>query len=504
MRPPACSLSPSLPPRQTQSLPTSTTTTQPWSLVIYLHLLGHDCPCETISYRGILQTLTTPATTTDERQTPFSPVVHTVRVQAGREKGRENSPALFCSARNDVATMGGQSAPAGRRQGLAEGRSWQGRSSLILLFIVLSHQPPSSNHAFQIGRKLKARLALAQFKTVRGWEDLTLDTMEPKVEEELRKRRPTSSGDLLSDSSSSTTEYRYGQRHQMSSPLKGPVIFSDQLDPRSGSVSSSNGRRKRNYNSFEPPSSSAQSRKRFRSSPISARQSTHLSWKEDYQLPQSSPIKPRRHPHFTTSSGPDVSFYNHPSEDISSGGFTSPSDDDEDTLPVHSFNLRSSPRTPPPGRGRNVGRRKDKNGKSVDDGADLLLYLATSPSPAHPTRARMQPPSTPPPKNLALPSSMMTTPNQVHGLLGAFGGPNTPSQSFDFSDFVNITPSPAQTGFSKTPRTLQTPSTITRRRLTFENHGSPNINHSSRDATSAGRNATGLGVMQLGGDLNPR
>lgn len=355
----------------------------------------------------------------------------------------------------------------------------------------------------QIGRKLKARLALAQFKTVRGWEDLTLDTIEPKVEEELRKRRPTSSGDPFSDSSSSTTEYRYGQKHQMSSPLKGPVVFSDQLGQRSGSGSGTIGRRKRNYNSFDIPSSGAQSRKRFCSSPVSARPSAHLSWKEDYQLPQSSPIKPRKHAHFTTSSGPDVSFYNHPSEDISSG-FTSPSDDDEDTLPAHSFNIRSSPRTPPPGRSRAAGRRKDKNGKSVDDGADLLLYLATSPSPAHPTsRARMQPPSTPPPKNLALPSSVMSTPN--FGLLTSFGGPNTPSQAFDFADFVNITPSPAQNGFSKTPRTLHTPSTITRRRLTFENHGSPVMRENpSRDLGSANRNEMGLGVMQLGGDLNAR
>jgi hypothetical protein len=112
----------------------------------------------------------------------------------------------------------------------------------------------------------------------------------------------------------------------------------------------------------------------------------------------------------------------------------------------------------------------------------------------------MQPPSTPPQKSLALPSSMMNTPGALGtpGLFANFGGPNTPSQNFDFADFVNITPSPAQNGFSKTPRVLKTPSTITRRRLTFEpNANSPNV-------TSSARAATGLGVMQLGGDLKPR
>lgn len=43
-------------------------------------------------------------------------------------------------------------------------------------------------NTLQMARKLQNRLALAQFKTNRGWEDLPLDTIEPKVEEELRRR----------------------------------------------------------------------------------------------------------------------------------------------------------------------------------------------------------------------------------------------------------------------------------------------------------------------------
>jgi hypothetical protein len=320
-----------------------------------------------------------------------------------------------------------------------------------------------------------------------------------------------SSGDVLSDSSSSTaSEFRYSNsRILMSSPLKAPAIFSDQIGSRSGSGSST-GHRKRNFNnSFEPLSSSSSSRKRFRSSPTAGRSlySSHTSWKGNRQLTQSSPIKPRKQAHFTTSSGPGLSFYrgsSHMPDDLRTN-FAAPSEDEEDSLPVHSFNIRSSPpRTPPPVHNRsNMGRRnKEKGGKSGEEGADLLLYLATSPSPANPTsRAGMQPPSTPPPKKLDLPSSMMNTPGGGSGLLSVFGGPNTPSQGFDFSDFVNITPSPAQTGFPKTPRTIKTPLTVARRRLTFDNLVPPGSSPSMRDHSSnASKHTTGLG-MQLGGDL---
>ena len=290
----------------------------------------------------------------------------------------------------------------------------------------------------------------------------------------------------------------------MSSSLQA-TLFSDQI----GSGSISGGQRKRTFhNSFELPSSGSSSRKRYRSSPSSrvppSSHTSHSSWKDNHQLAQSSPIKPRKHPNFTTSGGPNLSFFQRSSdsipEDIHSTNFAAASDD-EDELPAHSFNVRSAaPRTPPPVRNRgNAGRRtKDKNGKSGEEGADLLLFLATSPSPANPSaRARMQPPSTPPPKNkdMNLPSSMMTTPGGGGGLLSVFGGPNTPSQAFDFADFVNITPSPGQRAWPKTPRTIKTPLTVNRRGLNFDSFtsSSPNINSSTTKHS-------GLG-MQLGGDL---
>lgn len=94
----------------------------------------------------------------------------------------------------------------------------------------------------------------------------------------------------------------------------------------------------------------------------------------------------------------------------------------------------------------------------------------------------------------------MTTPGGGGGGGGFFGNPHTPNQGFDFSDFVNITPSPAQNAWSRTPGTLRTPGTVSRRSLTFDNftRGSPTIGpHSTTTPKEAG-----LG-MQLGGKLIP-
>ncbi|CAI6093284.1 unnamed protein product [Clonostachys chloroleuca] len=324
----------------------------------------------------------------------------------------------------------------------------------------------------KIARNLQNRLALAQFKAKHGWEELTLDSIEPKVEEEIRRRRAIEADN--SDSSSSVSDLPYPTKALMSSPLKAP-LFSDAI----GSSNGSTGHRKRTYHmssfdNFQSAIASSPS-KRYRVSPTAHRSfANHSStWKDGHQLAQSSPIKPRRQQHFTTSTGPDVSFF----PNLNSPHFASASEDDDDLLPAHSFDVsavRSSPPRTPPMQTRSIGRKnkESKNtsqgGKSGEEGADLLLYLAASPSPAvKPRRTEMEPPSTPPQRassKLDLPSSMMTTPG------GGNLFPNTPSQHFDFSDFVNITPSPAQKPW-KTPVPLsatRTPLSITRKRLTYD------------------------------------
>lgn len=320
----------------------------------------------------------------------------------------------------------------------------------------------------------------------------------------MQQLRPQSAGDLLSDSSSSSgfSDFQYPRALLASSPLKEP-LFSDALEPSSGSV----GPRKRSYNAFQPnglPTSAHSARKRYRLSPQKHGDffNPHTSWKDEHQLAQSSPIKPRKQ-HFTTVAGPDLSFYHTSHSMPEEPSFMGASSDEDDLLPVHSFQMPERiplPRTPPP-RARPAPRRAQTSRLASRqtqqqghghgrEGADLLMYLATSPSPAHTSRARfpnnqqahshshsnsftenliksrtsfshsqttsqesnsaatpMNPPQTPPSKNMALPSSMMTTPGGSNGL----GVPTTPGQGWDFADFVNITPSPAQKIW-KTPR----------------------------------------------------
>ncbi|KAJ6058576.1 uncharacterized protein N7446_008159 [Penicillium canescens] len=134
-----------------------------------------------------------------------------------------------------------------------------------------------------------------------------------------------------------------------------------------------------------------------------------------------------------------------------------------------------------------------------EDGADLLLYLANSPTPARIARGagnQAFPPSTPPSQHAMLPG-MTPTP----GGGGMFANIGTPGQQFNFADFVNVTPSPAQPAWGgRTPgNPSRTPLTTkqARKRLNFDAIVPP----STSDPRMGGKE-TGL-ALQLGGELRP-
>lgn len=274
--------------------------------------------------------------------------------------------------------------------------------------------------------------------------------------------------DNTSDSSSSISDLPYPSRTLMSSPLKPPMfpgdaIFSDAINSSNGL---STGRRKRTYMaSFDDFAAAVSPSKRLRAvSPTAHKSFAHKALHSGtttsinkHQLIQSSPIKPRQE-HFTTTSGPNVSFFQTQSmtQSFSVPNFTVASARNESEPPVHSLNvsaMRSSPPRTPPMQSRTLrsknGKPPAKGDKTGEQGADLLLYLAASPSPAkRATRGQMEPPSTPPQQRghnkMDLPSSMMTTPGGGNLFPTTPKYPTTPGQNFDFADFVNITPSPAQ------------------------------------------------------------
>lgn len=326
-----------------------------------------------------------------------------------------------------------------------------------------------------MARSLQDCLALASFKAQNGWQDRTLRAIEPEVTEQLRRKRPYSSDDILSDTSSSNSE----AFHYVSSPSRLPAFANGQHHPAFSSQSH-----------FKMPAlqhiQRDNSRKRIRSNSTTgniSRQPRNASWKQEHMLPQSSPVIPRSQASVSFSRKSLVSdsatMPHSASEPSLMFDIHNASDEEEqeyDDVPLHSFNRPTSssmvssspPRTPPPNRTLHTGTSKQA-------GADLLLYLANSPSRspaasnARLTQVSHQPPSTPPSQTTHLPSSVMNTPGVNISLFN--GALNTPGQGFNFADFVNVTPSPAQLSWGgRTPGMPRTPAAArsARRGLNFD------------------------------------
>ncbi|CAK4030730.1 Hypothetical predicted protein [Lecanosticta acicola] len=350
-------------------------------------------------------------------------------------------------------------------------------------------------------RALQDRLALANVKIQNGWENLSMDAIEPQVRDRLRRKRPASSNDTISDTASTTSSRLHSSNGLASSPITEPM-FSDDLSRSGRSL-----RHKRSKPSGVQeinPSGAATGR---RTRGAVARQNT---WKKNYSLPESSPIKPTKHARFPSNQVSHLSFISEAetiADDPPSPEF---SEEDDADLPVTSFSINAStritsspPQTPPPDRRMRKTIHQvswSRTPKHEDDGADLLMYLATSPSPANvrnDAKTVVQPPSTPPCKSTPLPSSHMTPGTTGNGFFG-FGGPNTPSTSFNFNDFINVTPSPAQGAWqARTPIAGRTPGASARRRLDFDKLMPPTSTSPTMTRNSRG---SGLG-MDLGGEL---
>ena len=345
-----------------------------------------------------------------------------------------------------------------------------------------------------MARKLQDRLALASYKTQHGQESLRFDDVEACLEKTLQRKRPSLSVGTSTASSSTSSEPQIFSSGVASSPLTAP--FSDHI-----CSSGTKGTFKRSIYQSTALNLGSKPTKRMRSQSMAPPlfDSSRSSWKSAHNLPESSPGYHRQERDHSGSHGPNLSFVSEISTIPASPPFGHVSEEDEHDLPTHSFSMdsafrASSPRTPPPTRSRAVRQRK----AGGEEGADLLLYLATSPSPADVTArsSRLFAPSTPPSNAQTVPSSMMNTP----GLTGF----STPGQNFNFADFVNVTPSPAQGAFgNRTPGPAKTPLAAreARRRLNFDSlvppSASPNLSNVGRGSVNK---ESGLG-MELGGEL---
>lgn len=345
-------------------------------------------------------------------------------------------------------------------------------------------------------RALQDSLARANIKIQHGhnaWQHGSIGSIDTQLGRDLKRKRLDTTTDFYSDSASSVSGSVFSNQMPLSSPLSGP-IFSDELVRSGNSQGSTKRHRNVNPNYIHP------SQTQHRSKPRQARPSKG-TWKTDYSLAESSPIRPHQRSSLNYINQP--SFTSDTSTIIDSA---SASEDDDQDLPIHSFQTfpdtshipSSPPRTPSPSLSRSArlsGKTfspLEKYSNGGQEGADLLLYLASSPSPAmHVTRSspQMAPPSTPPSKHTPLPSSMMSPPGN-HNVF-AF---NTPGANFNFADYCNVTPSPAQKRWGSTPK-AKTPMTGSARRR--ENLMPP---PSAASPNPLRKPETGLG-MEFGGHL---
>ena len=234
------------------------------------------------------------------------------------------------------------------------------------------------------------------------------------------------------------------------------------------------------------------SRKRARADSDTERppKSARASWKSNHQLPASSP---GLHRHRTMRRNPPHFMSEAAIPEVSSPADQGPSDEENDLdLPFHSFQhpasiLQSSPPRTPPSQHTRISRGDRPS--QHEDGADLLLYLANSPTPARVARGSQQafPPSTPPSQHAMLPHLTPTM--------------GTPGQQFNFADFVNVTPSPAQPAWGgRTPgNPARTPLSTkdARKRLNFDALVPPSSSSPRLRAKQVGL------ALQLGGELRP-
>ena len=347
-----------------------------------------------------------------------------------------------------------------------------------------------------MSRKLQDFLALASYKNRHGLDNLSFDRVEAHAISRIRTAAGGASSVVssLSSSSSSASEIHAYSRGLQSSPILGPH-YSDGLDY--GDEASRSRKRARFREQYLGPTPSSSARKPRRRQKATRPSSKHQTWSSQHYLPQSSPLQDRFLQDFRTTEGPGFSFVSTASTIPNSPPLGPSSDSSTPSLPA---TFRGSPpRTPPPTRPRGLRNKLNGNSGNGEEGVDLLMYLATSPSPANATSkgiSHMFPPSTPPSNHAALPSSMLNTPRGGGGL-SLFTGFSTPGQPFNFGDFVNVTPSPAQGAFSRTPGTARTPLAAkeARRKLNFDNIGPPG----GSPTAMRGGNA-GLG-MELGGEL---
>lgn len=353
-----------------------------------------------------------------------------------------------------------------------------------------------SDALWQMARRLQSALAIASRKAQHDMDKPAVDIAAVK---RVGKKRRRSSITTSPISSSSSEAQRFSTSFA-SSPIQARPSYN--ISP--GRFDERSNKRRVAQPSFTYPSPRTRS---FRQSvTLPTVEVSRNSWKASQKLPEPSPESQRQHLHFPMSHEVSASFMSSTSTVADSPPLGHVSEE-ESSLPEHSFNRASynfqasGPRTPPPTRSRTNRYRKP----NLSEEEACLLELLSSPPPATlgQNGSGMFPPSTPPSNAGALGNLMMSTPRG-----GGYAAPITPGPVLNFSEFLNMTPtpSPAQGAFgSLTPGLPNTPLAAKEARKKLHESGlapgdgSPLMGGLSFKSKKKG---TGLG-MDLGGELLP-
>lgn len=258
---------------------------------------------------------------------------------------------------------------------------------------------------------LKSRLEIAQFKVGRSWQNLPFKSVEPQLEREVKLRHPEAFDDLdLHDPPHLEATHRDVEFVVPQLPHRG-------RPPQETTTTTT--------------STNHQTRPATPSSIPYATTGPDLDAVPRHGI---SPLKRHRSPS-TESNSPELG--SSPLKYRASQGALR---DRIDPRSPNGLSTPPPPSTPPPSHLRSrllsdphshhhhPHASSSSNTKAdTEEGADLLLYLATSPSPAKGRRARQLDMSSPPAPMRA--SSAVNTP------VGA---------GFNLSEFLNFSPSPAQ------------------------------------------------------------
>ena len=339
-----------------------------------------------------------------------------------------------------------------------------------------------------MARVLKDRLALAVYKSKRGWEQLGLDAIEPKIDQEttLKRKLGAASARSLSDSRSDESD-------DLASSTR--IKFAKVATRRRGGPTTFR-RRPVKSASFAPSgvvglglhraSSSARPRT---AAAGTAKLGSRLAVPDRRPLSQSSPVYHRKHKRLPVSHGANLSFAGEEQQQEPSRPRPRPpardrrrpprltvqgdDDDDEDVGAVENDDETvqldptprarrvrlspppsSPPRTPSPSRARSARLRNSSGHRSGREGADLLLYFAKSP----PSNMLLQPrrvlPSTPPPSSPAPPSSILTPTNA--NFMAHYANLDSSPPNINWDAFVHDSPV-VPTAVGRGLRTPKTP-----------------------------------------------